>query len=56
MISFDHGAKMVELIIILVLGFFGRQKLEAIHVLVNSRLTLALEEIQSLKDAKTPPV
>lgn len=39
----------VTALLVAAIGLLGRSKIEEIHVLVNSRLSEALSEIQSLK-------
>lgn len=43
----------IQLLVLLVFGVVGFQKLGQIHVLVNSRLTTALDEISALKNMLT---
>lgn len=49
-----YVANLIAVIAVLIPGYFAyrasRKKQEEIHVLVNSRLTEALEEIEKLKD------
>lgn len=49
--TFDHVLGVLQLICILIGFIVGKQKLAEIHVLVNSRLTEALDQITELKKA-----